>query len=114
MPRIVTRLNATRTAPSIAVIGVGIAIALLALIGNVKITWSFSAFTVLAYYALTNFAALQLSNSERLYPKWIAAIGLIACLGLAFWVDPPIWLLGLGVIAIGLVWKAVIQSVTRV
>lgn len=114
MPQIVARLNATRTTPSISVIVVGITIAFLTLIGNVKTTWSFSAFMVLVYYALTNLAALRLSNAERLYPKWIAAIGLLACLGLAFWVDPFIWLLGLGLIAIGLIWKALIQFLRTV
>ncbi|MEQ8961060.1 MAG: APC family permease, partial [Coleofasciculus sp. C2-GNP5-27] len=51
MPRIVARLNAAGTTPYISVICIGVAIAALVLIGNVKTTWSFSAFTVLVYYA---------------------------------------------------------------
>jgi len=31
-------------------------------------------------------------------------IGLINCLGLAFWVDPTIWIVGIGLIGAGLVW----------
>jgi APA family basic amino acid/polyamine antiporter len=38
----------------------GAVIAGLALLGNVKTTWSFSAFTVLIYYAITNLAALRM------------------------------------------------------
>ncbi|MCC5667326.1 hypothetical protein LC653_26450 [Nostoc sp. CHAB 5784] len=38
---------------------VGIAITLLVLLGNVKTTWSFSAFSVLIYYTITSFAALS-------------------------------------------------------
>jgi amino acid transporter len=34
----------------------------LALLGDVKTTWSFSAFTVLIYYAITNLAALRLRS----------------------------------------------------
>ena len=108
MPRPVARLNAAGTAPSIATIVIGSAIALLVLVGNVKTTWSFSAFTVLVYYALTNWAALQLAPSERLYPVWISWLGLIACLFLAFWVEQQIWLLGLGLIGLGLVWKTLV------
>ena len=60
-------------------------------IGNVEITWSFSAFTVLIYYAITNLAALRLPNEKRLYPPVIAWAGLTACLGLAFFVEREIW-----------------------
>lgn len=111
MPRQVARLNAAGTAPSTAVGIMGVAIALLVLIGNVKTTWSFSAFTVLVYYALTNLAALKLSDSERLYPKWIAWVGLLACLFLAFWVESEIWFVGLGLILVGLLWKALMQAI---
>jgi basic amino acid/polyamine antiporter, APA family len=113
MPRPVARLNAAGTAPSIAVIVMGSTIGLLVLVGNVKTTWSFSAFTVLVYYALTNLAALQLSASERLYPAWVAWIGFAACLFLAFWVEPQIWRVGLGLIGLGLAWKAVMGSRNR-
>jgi basic amino acid/polyamine antiporter, APA family len=105
MPRRVAQLNAARTTPSIAVIVMGLVVALLVLIGDVKTTWSFSAFNVLVYYALTNLSALRLSSTERLYPRAIAWTGLLACLFLAFWVEPQIWLVGLGLIAAGLAWK---------
>jgi APA family basic amino acid/polyamine antiporter len=110
MPRQVARLNPTGTTPSVAVVVMGIAIAILVLSGNVKTTWSFSAFTVLVYYAITNLATLQLPNHERLYPKWVAWLGLAACLFLAFWVEAQIWLFGLGLILVGLLWKAVMGA----
>lgn len=113
MPRVLGSLNAAGTTPTAAVIVVGIAIAGLALIGNVRTTWSFSAFTVLIYYALTNLAALQLPPSDRLYPRWIAWAGLAACLFLAFWVDWQIWLVGLGLIGVGLVWHLLAQRLVR-
>ncbi len=107
MPAITARLNADRTTPSVAVIVVGIAIALLVLIGNVKTTWSFSAFNVLIYYAITNLAALQLTRRDRLYPRWISALGLLFCLFLAFWVEPQIWSIGLALIVAGTLWHGV-------
>ncbi|MBT5017400.1 MAG: amino acid permease, partial [Planctomicrobium sp.] len=102
-PEIFGRINQAGTTPYVAVIAVGILIAGLALIGNVKTTWSFSAFTVLIYYALTNLSAIQLTDEERLYPKFIPWLGLIGCLSLAFWVEPRIWMIGLALIAFGLV-----------
>ena len=92
---------------SIAVVVTGLAIAALAAIGSVKIAWSFSAFTVLIYYAITNAAALRLHNDERLYPRWIAWVGLAACLALAFAVPWRVWLSGLALLAAGLLWHRV-------
>lgn len=105
MPPMVGRLNAAGTTPTAAVLVMGAVIAGLTLVGNVKTTWSFSAFTVLIYYAITNLAALRLGSSERLYPRWIAVGGLVACLFLAFWVEVTIWLAGLGLIVLGLIWQ---------
>ena len=110
MPSVLAQLNAAGTTPYWAVIVVGLAIGALALTGNVKTTWSFSAFTVLIYYALTNAAALRLPANQRLFPAWIAWVGLAACLYLAFWVEPVVWLAGLGLIAAGLVWHAVARA----
>lgn len=104
LPRTFATLNPDQSSPTRAVIAVGGAIALLALIGNVKTTWSFSAFSVLIYYAITNFAALRLPAQGKLYPNAIAWIGLLSCLFLAFWVDLQVWLTGIGLIAIGLIW----------
>ncbi len=112
MPRIFARLNQQQTTPYWAVLVVGAAIALLVLLGNVKTTWSFSAFNVLIYYAITNLAALRLPESERLYPQWVAWIGLASCLFLAFWVESSIWQVGLALIVAGLIWHAIRQRAT--
>ncbi|WP_193199504.1 APC family permease [Nostoc sp. MG11] len=112
-PRFLARLNQQQTTPYWAVIFVGIAIALLVLLGNVKTTWSFSAFSVLIYYAVTNLAALRLTSTERLYPVWVAWIGLLSCLFLAFWVESSIWQVGLGLIVAGLIWHKVRRTIAR-
>jgi APA family basic amino acid/polyamine antiporter len=99
--------------PIAAILAVGIAIAALALIGNVKVTWSFSAFTVLIYYAITNLAALRLPKDQRLYSSLFAWGGLAACLVLAFFVEREIWMAGLGLIAAGLLWHGIARTLAR-
>lgn len=106
MPAFLERLNEAETTPYWAVLAVGAIIAGLVLIGDVKTTWSFSAFTVLIYYALTNLAALRLPSEQRLYPGWVAGSGLTACLFLAFWVEQQTWLTGVGLVFVGLLWHA--------
>ena len=86
MPHATAHVGAGGT-PVVAVIVMGVVVAALALVGDVRVTWSFSAFTVLIYYALTNLAALRLSDEERFYPRLLAWLGLAACLFLAFWVE---------------------------
>jgi APA family basic amino acid/polyamine antiporter len=85
---------------------VGAAIAGIAAYGNVKLAWSFSAFTVLVYYAVTNLAALRLAAGERMFAPLWARVGLVACVSLAFAVDAKTWLTGLAVLAVGLLWHA--------
>jgi APA family basic amino acid/polyamine antiporter len=109
MPAATGRLSATGATPAVAVWVMGAVVAGLTLLGDVRVTWSFSAFTVLIYYALTNLAAIQLSDEDRFYPRVLAWAGLIACLFLAFWVDVQIWLIGLGLIGFGLVWHWAMQ-----
>ena len=87
--------------PRAAVIGVGCLIAFIASWGSIRLSWSFSAFTVLIYYALTNLSALRLDPEDRLYPRFFSYVGLAACLFLAFQVPVPIWGAGLGVLAVG-------------
>ncbi|MFK8002562.1 MAG: APC family permease [Polyangiales bacterium] len=93
--------------PRAAVFFVGALVALLAAIGDVRTTWSFSAFMVLVYYALTNLAALRLPPEHRLFPRWISGLGFLVCVGLAFWVTPVIWAVGLALLATGLVLRAI-------
>lgn len=109
MPRLFAAINQGGT-PHAAVIAVGIIIAALALLGDVKLTWSFSAFTVLIYYAITNLAALRLPAEKRFYSPLFAWGGLVSCLCLAFWVEWQVWLFGLGLIATGLIWHALAQQ----
>jgi len=92
--------------PRRAVLWTGLLVCGLALSGSVRLTWSFSAFTVLVYYALTNLAALRLPPDARRYPRAIPAAGLLACLGLAFWVEARIWGTGVILAAAGLAWHA--------
>jgi basic amino acid/polyamine antiporter, APA family len=68
---------------------------------------------VLMYYAITNVAAMRLPPEDRRYPRWIPVAGLISCLGLAFWVDRDILLLGTALIAAGLVWYFVARAIRQ-
>lgn len=102
LPHGLARIDHRGTTPYAAVLVVGVLIAGLALIGDVKTTWSFSALTVLIYYAVTNLAALRLPASMRLYSRLFPLGGLAACLFLTVWIDARTWIAGAGLLVIGL------------
>ncbi len=112
LPAVAACVDSARATPVVAVIGVGLLVALLTLIGDVATTWSFSAFTVLIYYALTNAAALRVAPADRRYPRAVCWAGLIGCLGLAFWIETRVWATGLVLIAFGLIWRVAVHCLS--
>lgn len=107
LPKASGRINESTKVPEVATVLIAVMVSGLVCVGDVKLTWSFSAFTVLIYYAITNLCAIRLKPEERLYPVWTAYLGLLTCLSLAFFVEWRVLLTGLSLIALGLIWKAV-------
>jgi APA family basic amino acid/polyamine antiporter len=112
MPRAVAQIRPSSGVPWVATLVVSVIVGGLVLLGDIRLTWSFSAFTVLVYYALTNLCVLRLEPSQRLFPVWPAYCGLAACAFLAFWVDWWIWLAGLGLIVLGLAWRWLVGQIS--
>jgi APA family basic amino acid/polyamine antiporter len=110
MPAATANISESTQVPTVATVVVAVLIGALVCIGDVKLTWSFSAFTVLLYYALTNLCAIRLPKNDRLYPVWTAYLGLTACLSLAFFMEWKILLTGLGLIGAGLLWQQVVAK----
>jgi APA family basic amino acid/polyamine antiporter len=110
LPGVLSHINPKTQSPVPAVLATGVVIGLLVLSGDVVFTWSFSAFTVLIYYSITNLSALFLPEKDRLYPRIIPSLGLFGCIFLAFWIDPLFIGMGIGMILIGLIWHRVAKS----
>jgi basic amino acid/polyamine antiporter, APA family len=113
VPHALSSINPKTQSPAAAVWATSGIIALLVMSGDVVFTWSFSAFTVLIYYSITNLSALFLPEEYRLYPRIIPVMGLAGCLFLAFWIEPRILMLGAAVIFAGLIWHGIVLKMTR-
>jgi APA family basic amino acid/polyamine antiporter len=100
MPRFLAVLD-QRSEPRAAVILSAVLIAVLTLVGDIGLAWSFSAMTVLLYYGITNLSALALDR--RRPTGWL---GLASCLFLSFFVPLAIWVSGAVLLGLGLAWKA--------
>jgi basic amino acid/polyamine antiporter, APA family len=94
-------LRADRSAPRFASwVACGLTLLMLVVLRDIKLTWGFSAFSVLLYYGIMHGAALRLSATERFYSPWLAVVGLLACGSLAFWVERRIWLGGGAIVGV--------------
>ncbi len=98
--------------PRSAVLATGVFVLVLTMSGDIRLTWSFSAFTVLVYYAINNLCALRMPTAQRLYPRAFVWAGLVACVFLAFWVEPRVWMIGLLVLVLGLVGHFVRRAIS--
>lgn len=101
LPRLLARVDPETASPRPAVVATGGLVLVLVLLGNVETTWTFSAFTVLVYYGITNLSALRLGRDLRLYPVFVPVLGLAGCVFLAFQVPVAVWATGLGLLALG-------------
>ncbi|MCL5049186.1 APC family permease [Aliidiomarina maris] len=106
LPRSMATLNSDRTsAPNSVYLTVAV-MAALALLGDVELAWSFSAFTVLTYYGITNLAALKVPAEQRFVPRIVSVAGLMSCFGLIFFIDMYVFIAGCVFILIGLLWHS--------
>ncbi|KNE54020.1 hypothetical protein AMAG_00016 [Allomyces macrogynus ATCC 38327] len=79
--------------------------------GAIAKSWTLSSVTFLIYCAACNVAAMQMDARDRRYPVWVGAAGTVVCLGLAAFVDPPMWIVAGGLLGGRLLWHVVARHV---
>ena len=70
--------------PHIATIALGVVVALLILVGDVREVIGFSSAGVLTYYFVANLAAFTQQSENRRYPRWMQVLGMVLCALLVF------------------------------
>ena len=89
LPRWLAAVHPRYRVPHRAEIVVGILVATVAVLADIRSAIGFSSFAVLTYYGVANAAALALRPDERRFPPWVAASGLLGCGTLAFALPLP-------------------------
>jgi len=107
LPRSFASVRADGRAPVPATVLVSAIVLGLVLVGDIRTTWTFSAFAVLVYYAITNLAALRLPEESRSFPRALSYAGLAGCLFLALWIEAPVALAGIVLVVTGVAWHSV-------
>jgi hypothetical protein len=102
------RSTSLNFSPQMSWVLITIAISCILLIGDIQPIWSFSCVAFLLRYALVHLQALQQSQF-RLYWRGWNGLGVGICLVLALWIDWSMWLVCLGLMSLGLIWRGMTQ-----
>ncbi len=110
LPRPLEHTSSRYGVPDAGILLSGGVIILLGIFGTLQFVVAAAAFTILLYYGIANIAALRLAPENKLYPKWIAVLGLAACIVLAASLPLNVILTGLGMLAAGFVLRALFHA----
>jgi basic amino acid/polyamine antiporter, APA family len=110
LPPFLEHVHPRYAVPGRAVLVIGAVAAVVAATGTLRGVASAAAFTILLYYAIANLAAMRMPAEAKLYSDAVPWVGVISCMVLAFSLQMPVILTGLGVLAAGLLARVVVRS----
>lgn len=79
LPAPLASVHPTARTPYIAEISVGVLVAGIVLLADVRQAIGFSSFVVLTYYLVANTAGLRLDRARRRLPAWVPVLGAVGC-----------------------------------
>ena len=109
LPARLAAVHPTSRTPFVAEICVGVLVAAIVLVADVRQAIGFSSFAVLVYYLIANAAALRLGRRHRRLPAWVPVLGGIGCVVVAVSLPWESVVGGLVVFAVG----GVVYAITR-
>lgn len=83
LPAALARVHPVARTPYVAEVCVGVIVAGVVLVADVRQAIGFSSFAVLVYYLIANAAALRLDRTERRLPAWVPVLGVVGCVAVA-------------------------------
>ncbi|MDQ4054457.1 MAG: APC family permease [Actinomycetota bacterium] len=107
LPRWLTSVHPVHRVPDHAQVVVGLAIVVLVSVADVREAIGFSSCGVLVYYAVANLAALRQPPEQRRWPRLLNVLGLVGCLVLVVTLPLTSVVVGLGVLAVGMLGRLV-------
>lgn len=113
LPSLLSTVHPRWHVPHRAELAVAAAIVLLVALVDLRGAIGFSSFGVLLYYFVANVAAFRQGTPSRRYPRALQVVGAIGCLVLAVTLPWPSVVAGVGVVAIGVAYRALRLRFTR-
>jgi APA family basic amino acid/polyamine antiporter len=114
LPRWLSAVDARRRVPHRAELLVAAAVIAIVLAADVRDAIGFSAFAVLAYYAIANASAWTLGLQERRAPRAVAVAGALGCVVIAFSLPATSVIAGAAVLLVGAAcWATIVRRKRR-
>jgi len=104
LPQALNALHHKFDTPYISILIIGIITVLLAVFVDLTGIVGVSTFVSLFYYALANASALRLNVANRVYPKFVPAVGLATSIALGALVQPSAFAMGAVCLAVGAIY----------
>ncbi|QWT24443.1 APC family permease [Subtercola sp. PAMC28395] len=113
VPRWLSAVHPRFAVPHRAEITLAVVVCLLVLTVDLRAAIGFSSFGVLLYYFVANLAALTQASDSRRYPRVLQLLGLAGCTALVVTLPLTAIVVGVGVLAIGVVYRLVVRAAAR-
>jgi APA family basic amino acid/polyamine antiporter len=107
LPKFLSAVHAKHKVPHRAELMVGLIVAAVVSVADLRSAIGFSSFAILTYYAIANIAAWTLPREQRLWPRWMAGMGLLACVTVALSLPQDAVLGGIILFLLGLIIYAI-------
>lgn len=112
LPRWLAAVHPRFFVPHRAELVLGLVVCALVVTIDLRGAIGFSSFGVLVYYLIANAAALTQPREQRRYPRLLAIVGAVGCVVLVVTLPWQSAAVGLGVIAVGVVYRVLSARVT--
>lgn len=109
LPRSLAAVDPRHQVPARAQLAIGALVVALVLVGDLREVIGFSSVGVLVYYLVANLSALRQPRAERRWPRVLNVVGGAGCVLLVLTLPPLSVVVGLAVIALGLVGRLLLR-----
>lgn len=101
LPHVLAAVHPRHRIPHRAEVAIGLVVAVVAALVDLRGAIGFSSFAVLHYYAVANASAWTLPKERRRWPRWVSAAGLVGCVVVAFSLPWTSVVSGAGLLVVG-------------
>ena len=107
LPAVLARIRPRSRVPAVAELSLGVLVAVVVLLVDLRDAIGFSSLGVLVYYLVANLAALRQDAAHRRVPRALQVLGAVGCAVLVATLPPSSILVGAAVFAVGIVLRLV-------